>query len=268
MRSSMNKTGSQRASRQRAPPVVCRVLFWLDWVLRRPDWVLAKHLFISFSAYSFHLSTIAALPLPPSLPLTLSLNWGQGPLGLCSIVPQENCQSGATLWLNTESRSFIKKLICYSLPLACCFSFHHFPSLPFFLAHAALLNQLPGPFFPLSLSLPAVSPSPLGVSHGAAFLPSRRYCVGDSNVMANTVITSWFTEGSALPGSIICSRGWGSRGRRRALQEITPQYNIANLRNDREAITQETSRFREERLQLEGWRWSAVIKEFRERLWV
>lgn len=35
----------------------------------------------------------------------------------------------AILWLNTESRSFIKKLICYSLPLTHCFSVSH--TLPF-----------------------------------------------------------------------------------------------------------------------------------------
>lgn len=66
-------------------------------------------------------------------PLSPSLNWGQGPPSwACSIVPQENCQSGL-LWLNTESRSFIKKLICYSLPLT-----HSV----FFLPHSSVFHWL------------------------------------------------------------------------------------------------------------------------------
>lgn len=68
-RSNMNKTGSQRASRQRAPPVVRRVLFQLDWELRRPDWVLAKHLFISFPP--LFLPSLRHRS-PPSLLLSLS----------------------------------------------------------------------------------------------------------------------------------------------------------------------------------------------------
>lgn len=54
----------------------------------------------------------------------LPLNWGQGPLGPGSIVLKENCQSGL-LWLNSAGRSFMKELICYSLPLS--YSFSHTP---------------------------------------------------------------------------------------------------------------------------------------------
>lgn len=62
-----------------------------------------------------------------SLPLSLS-ELRPGPSWACSIVPEENCQSGL-LWLNSESRSFIKELICYSLPLTHSLSFSH--TLPF-----------------------------------------------------------------------------------------------------------------------------------------
>lgn len=63
----------------------------------------------------------------------------------CSIVPVENCQS-RLLWLNTGSRSFIKELICYSLPLTHSLS----PTLfRFPLAHCATF-QLPFLVFSLA----------------------------------------------------------------------------------------------------------------------
>lgn len=205
-RRNMNKKKrSQRASHHWASPVVCGVLFRLDRVLRCSDWALARHLFIFlslFSLYSFSLSQ-------------LSLNRGQGPLG-----PALYCATGklpirAPLWLNTESRSFIKKLICYSLPLTHCFSFSH--SLPFFfffhwftVPHSSFFS-----WTFLKLSLCCVHSLLLRCNP----LPSRglpwwgedimrlssfsQYYGGDSNVTANTVIIARFTKGLALPGSII-----------------------------------------------------------------
>lgn len=61
---------------------------------------------------SFSLSTSLFLPCS-----SFSLSEPRpGDSRACTIVLEENCQS-RLLWLNTESRSFIKELICYSLPL-------------------------------------------------------------------------------------------------------------------------------------------------------
>lgn len=248
-----------RESKSESPESVVRcVLFQLHWALRRPDWVLAKRLFISFPLYSFHLLAAAARPHSPSHPpseLRPGATWaslycatGKLPIQGDTLIEhwkQEFHKEADLLFITSCLLLFFPTLSCY-----------------FFCSRCLARAPLPG-LFP-----PAVSPSPLGVSHGAAFLPWRQYYVGDSNVMANTVITSWFTRGSALPGSIICPRSWGAQERPRALQEITPHYNIANLRNDREAITEKMSRFREEQLQSEDQRRSTAIKEFRERLWV
>lgn len=101
---------SQRASRYWVPPVVCAVFAKLDRSLA------------GRAGYWQGLTSVS-----PSLALSLS-ELRPGPSWACSIVPEENCQSGL-LWLNSESRSFIKELICYSLPLTHSLSFSH--TLPF-----------------------------------------------------------------------------------------------------------------------------------------
>lgn len=139
---------SQRASHHWAPPVVCGVLFRLDRALCCLDWVLAKHLFIFLSFFPFILS------------LSPSSLWTEARVHLGLLY----CATGklpirAPLWLNTESRSFIKKLICYSLPLTHCFSFSH--SLLFFFSSTGSQCHTPASFLGLfSSSLYAVfSPS-------------------------------------------------------------------------------------------------------------
>lgn len=132
-------------------------------------------------------------------PFCASLNLGHGPRGPGSIVPEENCQSGQ-VWLNSESRSFMKELICYSLPLShtllvsigllcnsptsflglffssCLFSmFTHSPTDP-------PLKRLPwlGKYIMLFLFF-----------FGGEFLCEMTVCYSVDT--ANSVITSWFT---------------------------------------------------------------------------
>lgn len=99
----------------------------------------------------------------------------------CSIVPEENCQSGL-LWLNTESRSFIKELICYSLPLTHSFSFSH--SLPF---STGSLCHTPTSFspalfilcspFPFSADLPPSETPMVSLGYNVAFSVFPGLCV-------------------------------------------------------------------------------------------
>lgn len=266
-KSNMNKTGSQSASRQRAPPVVRRVLFQLDWVLHRPDWVLAKHLFISFSLYSFHLSAAAALFLPPSFssshPLSelrpgstwASLYCATGKLPI----------RGDTL-IEHWKQEFHKEADLLFITSRLLLFFPPLSSLSFFFGSwcltrpaslSALFFYFPPALFPCCITLPSrglprcsLPPFP-PVLHGW-FQCHGKYC--NYLLVYRRISITWIH--------------YLLRGRGCALQEITAQYNIANLRNDREAITQETSRFRKERPQFEDWRRSAGIKEFGERLWV
>lgn len=103
------KTSGQRSSRHWEHPVVCTILAKLDRALGWSGVVCWQGL--SFCLY-------------PSLSFSVSLSFLSFSLSelrpgyswACCVVLEENCQSGL-LWLNTESRSFIKELICYSLPL-------------------------------------------------------------------------------------------------------------------------------------------------------
>lgn len=235
-RSNLNEAASQRASRQRALPVVSGVLFQLDRVrLLTEFWQsVSLSLFLPLFPPSPRCCSPSSLSTVPPLWTTARVH-----LGFALLWHRKIANPGRHTLIEHWKREFHKEadLLFITSRLLLLFLTLSF----YFSAHTALLFSS-WTFSPLKFSRPAVPPSPLGVSHGAAFFPSCQYYVGDSNVMANTVITSWFTRGSALPGSIICSRSRIARGRPRALQEIGPQYNIANLRNDREAITQKLRR--------------------------
>lgn len=119
----------QRARHYWVPPVVCSGFFpdlTERWAGRIGRW---QGLSIFLSPFPF-----ISLPLPL---------WTEARVHLGLLY----CATGklpirAILWLNTESRGFIKKLICYSLPLTRCFSISH--TLPFFhwltLPHSSFLS--------------------------------------------------------------------------------------------------------------------------------
>lgn len=109
------------------------------------------------------------LPLSFCLPFVFfpspSLNWGQGPLGFALLCYRKIANLGYTL--NSESRSFIKKLICYSLLRIHSISFSQ--TLPFFCwtgSHchtpASFLRLFSSSLYTaFILSFPAVTPPPL-----------------------------------------------------------------------------------------------------------
>lgn len=154
----MWNTESQRASHHWGPPGVCTVFAKLDRTLGLAGLHTGK----------------------ASLSLALPLSAGQGPPGPALLCRRKIANPGL-LWLNTERRSFIKELICYSLPLTHSFSFSH--TLPF---STGSLCHTPTSFLHfLSSSLILCSPLPfllissLGdptVSRDIMWLPLFSHC--------------------------------------------------------------------------------------------